>query len=211
MAVGGKELMEKQEIMPESLKRETIEEITNTAQELQLLSTNIMNWMKYQNENRKQIKESFNLFEASSQVTGILKSIARQKNITIENNISADLVIWQYYEPLKILLYNLLSNAINFSTTGTISIDALQENEKITLTVADQGTGMTPDQIKNILSDDFIISSVNIDNRKGNGLGYLIIKDLLKMIDGTIAIESKKGEGTLVSVTFSPVIEGPAQ
>ena len=43
---------------------------------------------------------------------------------------------------------------------------------------------MTNDQIKNILSDEFIISSANIDNRKGNGLGYLIIKDLLKMIEG---------------------------
>jgi len=202
MAVGGKELIEKQDVMPESLKRETIEEITHTAQELQLLSTNIMNWMKYQNENRKQIKETFNIFQVTSQVTGVLKSIARQKNIRLINFIPEELNIYQYYEPLKILLYNLLSNAINFSSFGEIKIGVIPEGNNIILTVEDKGVGMTQDQVKNILSDDFIISSANIDNRKGNGLGYLIIKDLLKMMDGKIAIESKKGKGTIVSVTF---------
>lgn len=208
MAVGGKELMEKHAIMPESLRQETIEEITYTAQELQLLSTNIMNWMKYQNENRKQEKESFNLHEVTRQVTGIHKSIARQKNIPLRNNIPANLEIYQYYEPLKILLYNLLSNAINFSMKGVIDITAEQSGDAIILKVEDEGVGMTQEQIKNILSDDFIISSANIDNRKGNGLGYLIIKDLLKMIDGKIAIESKKGKGTIVSVTIPSTFSG---
>jgi signal transduction histidine kinase len=203
MAVGGKELMEKHAIMPESLKQETIEEITNTAQELQLLSTNIMNWMKYQNENRIQVKENFNLHDATKQVTGILQSIAKQKNLILLNTIPANLHIFQFYEPLKILLYNLLSNAINFSNRGEITIGAMLVGDYIRLTVEDKGAGMTQEQIKNILSDEFIISSANIDNRKGNGLGYLIIKDLLKMIDGKIAIESKKGIGTKVSVTFS--------
>ncbi len=202
MAVGGKELMEKHAIMSESLKQETIEEITHTAQELQLLSTNIMNWMKYQNENRIQVKETFNLYDICTQVTGILKSIAKQKNIPILNKIPTDLNVFQYYEPLKILVYNLLSNAINFSNTGEITIGAITVGDHIRLTVEDKGAGMTQEQIKNILSDEFIISSANIDNRKGNGLGYLIIKDLLKMLDGKLDIESKKGSGTLVSVTF---------
>jgi signal transduction histidine kinase len=99
-------------------------------------------------------------------------------------------------------VYNLLSNAINFSTSGEIIIGAIIVGDHIKLTVADKGSGMTPEQIKNILSDKFIISSANIDNRKGNGLGYLIIKDLLKMMDANIELESKKGKGTLVSVTF---------
>ncbi len=209
MAVGGKELMEKHAIMPESLKQETIEEITYTAQELQLLSTNIMNWMKYQNENRIQVKEVFSLYEASRKVTGILQSIAKQKNIPLINNIPAELVIFQYYEPLKILLYNLLSNAINFSNTGEINIAAAAAGDTIKLTVADNGSGMTQEQIKNILSDEFIISSANIDNRKGNGLGYLIIKDLLKMMEGSMAIESTKGKGTTVSVTLPANYRAP--
>ena len=61
---------------------------------------------------------------------------------------------------------------------------------------------MTWEQIENIMSDEFIISSTNIDIRKGNGLGYLIINDLLKMLEGNLSIQSKKWEGTIVSVNF---------
>ncbi len=43
---------------------------------------------------------------------------------------------------------------------------------------------MTQEQINNIMAIHFIISSANVDNRKGNGLGYLIIKDLLKITAG---------------------------
>ncbi len=49
--------------MSDELQQETIQEITNTSQELQLLSTNILNWIKYQNENRRQAKENFNLLK----------------------------------------------------------------------------------------------------------------------------------------------------
>jgi K+-sensing histidine kinase KdpD len=52
------------------------------------------------------------------------------------------------------------------------------------------------------MADQFIISSANIDNRKGNGLGYLIIKDLVKMMDARLDIKSKKGIGTTVSVVL---------
>ena len=59
---------------------------------------------------------------------------------------------------------------------------------------------MTQEQINNIMADHFIISSANVDNRKGNGLGYLIIKDLLKIVRGSLFIHSVKEKGTLVTV-----------
>jgi K+-sensing histidine kinase KdpD len=59
---------------------------------------------------------------------------------------------------------------------------------------------MTPEQIQNIMADQFIISSANIDKRKGNGLGYLIIKDLVKMMGASLEIKSEKGRGTEVFI-----------
>jgi signal transduction histidine kinase len=68
------------------------------------------------------------------------------------------------------------------------------------LLIEDTGVGMTQEQINNIMADHFIISSANVDNRKGNGLGYLIIKDLLKILRGSLVIQSEKGAGTRVTV-----------
>jgi len=186
--------------MPEDLQLETIREMTNTAQELQLLSTNILNWIKYQNENRRLVKEPFNLHESVNQVMGILNSLAKQKNLVLENRVPDALQIYQYFEPLKILVYNLLTNAINFSEKGSIRVLAEQRGDQVILCVQDEGVGMTADQIKNIMADQFIISSANIDNRKGNGLGYLIIKDLVKLMGATLHIESEKNKGTQIFI-----------
>ncbi len=200
LTVAGKNLIEKRNLMPDELQDETIREMTNTAQELQLLSTNILNWIKYQNENRRLVKETFRLHELVNQVSGILNSLAKQKKLELINEVDEQLEIHQYFEPLKILVYNLLANAINFSEKGRIIVSAGWQDDQVTINVQDEGVGMTPDQIKNIMADQFIISSANIDNRKGNGLGYLIIKDLVKMTGATLRIESEKNRGTKVSV-----------
>jgi signal transduction histidine kinase len=119
------------------------------------------------------------------------------------NSVDPGLQVLQYFEPLKILVYNLVTNAINFSEKGQVAVSALQHGNMVTLRVSDEGVGMTPEQFRNIQSDQYIISSANIDNKKGNGLGYLIIKDLLKMMDASLMISSEKEKGTTVSVSFS--------
>jgi len=200
VTVAGKNLLEKRKLMPEELQQETIQEITNTSQELQLLSTNILNWIKYQNENRRLAKETFNLHELVNQLLGILQSMARQKGLVIVNEVPASLEVHQYYEPLKILIYNLLTNAIHFTERGTIAVSASLDNEQITVAVKDEGIGMSPEQIQRLMEEDVVITSANVDHKRGHGLGYLIIKDLLKTMGAGLHIESKKGEGTMVSI-----------
>lgn len=201
MALGSKRLLDKKQVMPADLQEETITEITNTASELQSLSTNILNWIKYQNKHRRQQGEQFAPADVIQQVFKILSPIAAEKQIQLMSDVEETITCFQYREPFKILIYNLLTNAIQFSNKCIISIEAEQTVDTLTMTVNDQGVGMTPEQIQNILSDDFIISSVNVDNKKGNGLGYLIIKDLLKVLQGKLSIESEKGKGTAVSFT----------
>lgn len=203
LTVAGKNLLEKRKQMPDELQQETIAEMTNTSQELQLLSTNILNWIKYQNENRRLVKEKYRLHILVNQVFGVLSSIARQKQIQLVNAVDSNLELYQYFEPLRIVLHNLVANAINFTEKGTIEISCTLDAGFVYIQVADTGVGMTPDQIQNILSDEIILSSANIDNRKGNGLGYLIIKDLVKMMQAGINIKSEKGKGTSVIIQIS--------
>ena len=193
----------KKELMSDALQKETISEITTTSQELQLLSTNILNWIKYQNENRRLQKESFNVHEMVNQVIGVLGSFANQKKVGLINDTDRDLIINQYFEPLKIIIYNLISNAINFTDRGNVIIsNYFGDNDEFIITVQDEGSGMTAEQIQNIMADQYIISSSKKDNRKGNGLGYLIIRDLLKMMGASYSIKSEKGNGTSVNVVI---------
>ncbi len=200
LTMAGKNLVEKKSVMPEQLQEETLKEMASTSQELQLLSTNILNWIKYQNENRRLAKEIFNVHDVAGHVMGIMQTLAKQKKLALQNNIPEGLELNQYLEPLRILLYNLVANAINFTEKGSIIISSTKNDGNTIISVTDEGVGMTAEQIQNIMGDQFIVSSANIDNRKGNGLGYLIIKDLIKMMGASLQINSEKGKGTAVSV-----------
>ena len=197
-----KYLADRKTSLPENLRNETLEEVVNTSRELELLSTNILNWIKYQNEERRIVKEPINLHDLLEQVFTILKSLANKNNIELINNIPTDKTVVQFVDPIRIILYNLTVNSINFTKEGSITISCKDISENIEIEVKDTGLGMPMSQIKNIISDHVIISSANINKRSGHGLGYLIIKDLLKMIDGQFYIESRINVGTSVYIIF---------
>jgi signal transduction histidine kinase len=200
LTVAGNNLIEKRKMMKEELQQETIREMTNTSRELQLLTTNILNWIKYQNENRLMARETFSVNEMVAQVLGLLQSLAKQKTLLLENKVPENLTVFTYYEPLKIIIYNLLTNAIQFTEKGRITIEANGDDHSLTLNVTDDGVGMTPEQIQRILAEQVVITSANVDNKKGHGLGYLIIKDLVKSMNATLEIESFADEGTRVTI-----------
>jgi signal transduction histidine kinase len=159
-----------------------------------------LNWIRYQNENRRVIKENINVYEKVNKVLDILGPLAHKKQLYLLNNVDSELAVYQYAEPLRILIYNLVLNAVNFTEKGTIIVSNRREMNHVIISVKDEGVGMTAEQINNIMSDQVIISSARTDTRKGHGLGYLIIKDLVKMIGAEIIINSEKGKGTTVSI-----------
>jgi signal transduction histidine kinase len=196
----GKSLIEKRHGLTEELQQEAIAEMATTSKELELLSTNILNWIKYKNEDRRMARENFNLHELVTQLTGIFNAMARQKQISLINDIDEQLILFQYIEPVKIVLYNLILNGINFTSQGYVRVSSTPGQDGVALLIDDTGVGMAPEQINSIMADHFIISSANVDNRKGNGLGYLIIKDLMKILRGSLYIRSEKDKGTRVTV-----------
>lgn len=203
LGVAARGLKENKKNLSEEIQQETIGEITDTAQELQLLSTNILNWIKYQNENRRLLPESFHPHQTTTEVFSVLSSLAKQSNLILVNRIDPNLRLTQFVEPMKILIYNLVSNSIRYSDQGTIIVDLLkQENGFYQLQVSDQGIGMSEGKIRNILMDDVQVREVSAEKRSGHGLGYLIIKDLVRWMNAQLEIKSNPGVGTEVRVVF---------
>ncbi len=201
MHLSGKNLINQEDTTVEEYA-ETLIEVINTSQELELLSANILNWIKYQNKNRKLVKENIHLHEIVEEVFSILRPLAKEKGIFLTNNIDQGDVIEQYFEPLKVILYNLVLNAINFMVGGHIHIVSKNLKTGLLIEVKDEGLGMTQQQIDNLLSEQTFISTVNSKGKRGNGLGFLIIKDLLKVTNGRFTISSAKNRGTKIKLFF---------
>ncbi len=201
--MSSKNLAQSRNLISEELLTNSLFSIAETSQELQVLSTNILNWIKYQHQERMMMSETFNLFDLVEQVIKMITPVSSPKNITLLNKVSTNQEFKQYKEPIRIIIYNLVLNAVHFTNQeGRIEISCFLGNSKINITVLDNGIGMTKEQSKNILSRDFIVSSTNVDDKRGSGLGYLIIRDLLKIIKADITIQSKLKKGTSVSISW---------
>ncbi len=202
MHYAGKALVEKKETIGPEQQLQTISEITQTAKDMEMLSSQILNWIIYQNPNERMQKEEFDLHQSVEMVFAVLKFPAKLKNTQLQNNVPANSVIYQYMEPLRVLVYNLVLNSINFTKEGLVSVQCNIAANTLFIQVTDSGMGMTKEQIDNVMSDEKVIAAANVNNKKGTGLGYMIIKDLLKMMSGSLSIKSIKNNGTTVLVSL---------
>jgi len=105
-------------------------------------------------------------------------------------------------EKLKLILSNLVDNAIKFSKNNKIIIKRWVEDNKLYVSVKDFGIGISENNQK-IIFDRFkrLDSGINSLNR-GHGLGLSINKALLDFLDGNITIQSKKNEGTTFTISI---------
>jgi cell cycle sensor histidine kinase DivJ len=101
------------------------------------------------------------------------------------------------------ILLNLLSNAAKFTEAGgTVTISAREGQGGIVIEVADTGIGISADDLPR-LGTPFVQADADINRRyEGTGLGLSVVKGLVHLHGGTLAIASRPGEGTTVSVTL---------
>jgi len=102
---------------------------------------------------------------------------------------------------LRQILFNLLSNAIGFSSPGqTITLAAFRRNAEVIFKVTDCGRGISPDVLDKIF--DRFESYTNGSRHRGVGLGLSIVRAFMELHGGKVFVDSAPGEGTTVTCVF---------
>jgi signal transduction histidine kinase len=115
--------------------------------------------------------------------------------------------VWLDEKLLWQLLNNLISNAVKYSPQGgTVSLDLAYSENQITLRVQDQGIGIPAAEIENLF--ECFQRASNVGAISGTGLGLAIVKSCVDRLQGTIAVESEVGVGTVFTVTL-PIVTLP--
>ena len=116
---------------------------------------------------------------------------------------------------LRQALLNLLSNANKFTDHGTITVDAWQREENsrgwITLSVADTGIGMTPEQMGRLFQEFSQASSTTASKYGGTGLGLAISRRFCQMMGGDITVESEPGRGSTFTIRLPSIVDEPKE
>ena len=179
---------------------EILGEMSKTSDELHQLSTNILNWIKYRNDNDWLQKQPIHLRSLIEEVSSVLGPVARQQQIEICNEVPADIHLQEYLDPLKVVLYNLLSNAIRYCENSKVVFRYFNESGKSVIAVSDQGAGMSPMIADKIMSGSYHFSMTGNEQKKGYGLGYMIIMDLISLMNASLKIETNPEKGTTVYI-----------
>jgi signal transduction histidine kinase len=107
------------------------------------------------------------------------------------------------------VLVNLLSNAYKYTPRGgTITLAAQRDGERVSVSVADSGVGMTPEQLRNVGTKFWRADNDHVINQPGTGLGLAITQNLITLMGGTLDVQSTPGQGSTFTVrlqTYSSV------
>lgn len=127
---------------------------------------------------------------------------ARKKGIHLVTDIGENLTATADPNSIRIVVRNLLTNAIKFShSDGKIDISALQDGDRAVVKIRDHGIGMSPEQLSKLFKSR-MDSITGTNNESGTGMGLLFCKDLIEKCNGNIEVNSKPGMGTEFAFTI---------
>jgi signal transduction histidine kinase len=102
---------------------------------------------------------------------------------------------------LRQVLVNLISNAIKFTDSGSISLEAQElSDNRVAIAVRDTGIGIDPSDLQQIFQEFRQVNQSLTRDKGGTGLGLAISDRLVRMMQGKIKVESQLGEGSIFQV-----------
>lgn len=150
----------------------------------------------------------FDTYSSLNDVLAIHRRKAAEKGLEIELRTSSDLPQYLIGDPTRLaqVINNLLNNAVKFTDHGgvVVAVDVVdQEGDQVTLrfSVIDTGKGIANSSIQTLFSP-FAQEDTSIKRRYGgSGLGLVICRNLVELMDGAIEISSQEGHGTEICFT----------
>ncbi len=166
------------------------------------LVTNLLSWAQTQSNKIQAYPDQFQLDHAIEEVMAYYSTSALKKQIEMTITRTGDnLSVFADPDMIKIVIQNLISNAIKFTSSGG-RIDIIIEDlgkEKL-VKIRDNGIGMPPALVKKLNNNLKLGSRNGTELEKGTGLGIMICKDLIKRNKGRLILSSKEDEGTVASL-----------
>ncbi|MCC8967249.1 PAS domain S-box protein [Bradyrhizobium sp. Pear76] len=185
-------------------RKEYAQLINDSGQHLLSVVNGILDMSKMESGNFEISPEPFAPRPALLNCCNLVALKARESGVDLVTRVPDDLpVVNGDPRAFKQIVLNLVSNAIKFTERGgKVTVSAGVEGSRLLLRVSDTGVGIAADDLKRI-GDPFFQAGKTYQRRhEGTGLGLSIVKGLVGLHHGEMNVESKVGEGTIVSVAL---------
>ncbi len=171
--------------------------------QLHFTLNNLLQWALVQMQGISINKDKFKIYDCIEENIYLLDEFAKNKKIEISNNCDPQQMAFADTIHFKIVLLNLLNNAIKFTPNGGHIIFSLKVvNDNCIMQIKDSGVGISEEGAKHLFLDTQKESTVGTNGEKGTGLGLILCKDFIEINDGKIWVESSLGFGTSFYVSL---------
>lgn len=187
----------------ERTRLEMIKTINDSSTELYELLGNLLQWTRTERGLMEYSPEKIDLNTCITKIISLLSVSAKSKNISIDM-MHLDENVWVNSDEqlLNAILRNLISNAIKFTPEGgEISVVTERKAKEMSISVMDNGVGISADRLNQLLRIDVHHSTLGTNNEKGTGLGLLLVKEFVVKQKGTMNIMSSEGKGSTFTFT----------
>jgi PAS domain S-box-containing protein len=181
--------------------REFAELIQEGGQRLSETLNSVLDLARLEAGGFKPLLETIDTSEAVRSVTGVFDSLALKKNVVLKATLPAEpTTVRADRGALSRVLQNLIGNAIKFTDHGSVTVKIAAEHPHVRIDVIDTGTGIDSEFLPHLFVEFKQESTGLARSHEGSGLGLTITKRLVDLMDGSIEVESKKGEGSRFTV-----------
>jgi len=191
--------------------------LTSSRNLLQLLS-DILDLSKVEAGRLELVTETFSLQELLDSIRESFAISLQGKSVSLRTTTAPDVPQLLLGDPGRIrqILFNLIGNAVKFTVAGEISVEVSRlptpdrTTSRLLFTVADTGFGNPAQKIEQIFSPFTQVDGTLAREYDGAGLGLSIVNRLVKLMNGTVTIDSVEDHGTSISFTLEmdrPLVE----
>jgi signal transduction histidine kinase/DNA-binding response OmpR family regulator len=203
--LGNAELLED---MASTLSVKDIEDMSrsihHSARQVFNLLENLLQWSRMQMGRMEYQPEVVDLQWIAKQTISLLEPTARNKSITLQNDIPDKISVYADDHMLDTVIRNLTNNALKFTPEKgrvTISAHPVVNSAYVEVFVSDTGVGISKGDIGKLFQTGVHHSTSGTAQETGTGLGLVMCKEMVEMNGGQIWVESELGQGTTVKFT----------
>ena len=189
--------------MPKDMQTEFLDDINKEIDRLNLIISDLLTLVSADaNTTKLQIEE----ISFSALVLDTIKKlelVAEQKQQDICVQIQEDCEIQADSPKLIQVVYNLLDNAIKYSPENSkIEVKLIKVGQSVVFSVSDSGTGIPKDEQLHIFDRFYRVDKARSRNTGGTGLGLSIVRQIVRLHQGEVTVESEEGKGSIFTVTL---------
>ena len=176
--------------------------ITRSAAQLNSLVDDLLDVMRIEQNRMEFALASTDVGASVREVTDMLAVNAKEKNLALNVEIADGVMAMLDSDRFRQVMLNIAGNAVKYTLQGNVTVRVAAEGKNAVIRVSDTGIGISAEDQKNLFGKFYRVKSEETKAIRGTGLGLWITKQMIEKMRGTIGIESIKGRGTDVTLSF---------